>query len=350
MASQQPTIREFLAKPRQARPHSNVASVILIDDSSEESDDEQEPDAVASQEEATCSAISVDVVDCTSSDRSDDRREESEDSEGSSADLELSVAQVSYISDLEEGSIVNNARAKSDLVIEDHGVPVNTCIDRVPECSSTLVPQPCTCVGCTDYNKSNQPLEVAQSKLIQSHASKERQPGKKKQYSRTIQTAWYKRYPWITVCTIQYKIYCRVCCLAKQHGLLSTSGKNSSFIAEGFGNWNKALERFEMHEKSEMHREALERLEYRASNVHIGNLLNREVAADQEFHRCMLLKLLRAIRFLAKQGLAFRGHNESSEAFQGNLYQHSGNYSVIMETIFFGIILCLLKKYPKKLQ
>ena len=146
MVSQQPTIREFLAKPHQARPHSNVASVILIDDSSEESEDEQEPDAMASQKEATCStSISVDVVDCTSS----DRREESEDSEGSSADLELSVAQVSYNSDLEEGSIVNNARAKSDLVIEDHGVPVNTCIDRVPECSTALVPQPCTCVGCT---------------------------------------------------------------------------------------------------------------------------------------------------------------------------------------------------------
>ena len=40
MASQQPTIREFLAKSCQARPHSNIASVVLIDDSSEESDDE----------------------------------------------------------------------------------------------------------------------------------------------------------------------------------------------------------------------------------------------------------------------------------------------------------------------
>ena len=97
--------------------------------------------------------------------------------------------------------------------------------------------------------------------------------------------------------------------------------KNLPFLAEGFGNWIKALERFEMHEKSEMHREALERLKYRASSVHIGNLMNTQVAADQEFHRCMLFKLLWAIRFLAKQGLVFRGHNESSEAFQGNLYQ-----------------------------
>ena len=47
MASKQPTIREFLTTPGQARPYSNVASmhVILIDDSSEKSDDEHEPDA-----------------------------------------------------------------------------------------------------------------------------------------------------------------------------------------------------------------------------------------------------------------------------------------------------------------
>jgi len=107
--------------------------------------------------------------------------------------------------------------------------------------------------------------------------------------------------------------------LAKQHGFLSaTVQKNSTFVTKRFGNWNKAQERFEMYEKSEMHHEALERLQYVAFNVHIGNLLKREAAADQEFHRFMLLKLLQAIRF---QGLVCRKHNESSEAFQGNLYQ-----------------------------
>ena len=65
------------------------------------------------------------------------------------------MAQVSDNS--EEDSTVNNARVQSDLVIEDHGVPVDTCIDEVPKCSIALVLQPCTCVGCTDYSKSNQP-------------------------------------------------------------------------------------------------------------------------------------------------------------------------------------------------
>ena len=35
----------------------------------------------------------------------------------------------------------------------------------------------------------------------------------------------------------------------------------------------------------------------------------------------MLLKLPHTIKFLGKQDLAIRGHNESLEAFQGNLYQ-----------------------------
>ena len=51
--------------------------------------------------------------------------------------------------------------------------------------------------------------------------------------------------------------------MAKQQKLLSPSVfKTSPFIAEGFGSWNKALERFDMHEKNKMHGEAVERLAY----------------------------------------------------------------------------------------
>ena len=53
---------------------------------------------------------------------------------------------------LEEGSIIYNARAQSDLVIEDHEFSVDT--NEVSECSTALVPHPCTCVGRTDYTAS----------------------------------------------------------------------------------------------------------------------------------------------------------------------------------------------------
>jgi len=138
-----------------------------------------------------------------------------------------------------------------------------TASDSATVCSTS---NSCNCVGCCDLNRPNQPLDVSKSKYIQSHLSKERQVG---QYCISIQTSWYNKYSWITVCTRQYKIYCRICCLAKQRGLLSNSElKNSSFITEGFGNWNKALERFDMHAKSNMYRKATERLQLRVSSIH----------------------------------------------------------------------------------
>ncbi|XP_065920227.1 zinc finger MYM-type protein 1-like [Dysidea avara] len=43
-------------------------------------------------------------------------------------------------------------------------------------------------------------------------------------------------------------------------GVIRTSDTDLSLQSEGFSSWNKALERFDMHEKSQMHREAIERL------------------------------------------------------------------------------------------
>ena len=75
------------------------------------------------------------------------------------------------------------------------------------------------------------------------------------------------------------------------------------------------------HKKSEMHLEAMERLAAKASGSHIGIQLNTQYAAEQKFHKTVLLKLLEAVRFLGRQGLPLRGHSEETESFEGNLYQ-----------------------------
>ena len=49
--------------------------------------------------------------------------------------------------------------------------------------------------------------------------------------------------------------------------------------------------------------------------------MNAQSFYEQEFHRSMLFKLMQAVKYLAKQGLPLRGHNESAEVCQGNLYQ-----------------------------
>ena len=65
----------------------------------------------------------------------------------------------------------------------------------------------------------------------------------------------------------------------------------------------------------------MEKLAAKASSVHIGGQLSSIKATEMVFHRSMLMKVLSCIRYLGWQGLALRGHVESIESFEGNLYQ-----------------------------
>ena len=77
---------------------------------------------------------------------------------------------------------------------------------------------------------------------------------------------------------------------------------------------------FRSHEKSEGHKEAMAKLAALSNSVNVGaQLLTR--CEEKIFHREMFMKLLSSIQFLACQGLAFRGHSEGADAFQGNLLQ-----------------------------
>ena len=136
--------------------------------------------------------------------------------------------------------------------------------------------------------------------------------------TRSIRKAWYEKHLWISVCTSSYAIFYRVCCSAKQKGLLSfPKHPQIPFVEGGFTNWKKALQGFQSHEKSSVHKEAISTISSIARGVNIAALLSKEKEAELRYHRDMLLKLL----FLARQGLPFRGHKEESESMEGNLYQ-----------------------------
>ena len=179
----------------------------------------------------------------------------------------------------------------------------------------------CECKGCRDYSTSNQPVAVAMSKVLHSHHSKEKKSNQLKSYSRKIQESWYKKYPWITVCSFQYRIFCRLCCYAKQQELLTNSDHTKSpFINNGFANWIKFLQRFSEHEQSDIHCETVEKLAAKVSSVHIGAQLSSIKATEIVFHRSMLMKILSCIRYLGRQSLVLRGHDKVL-SFEGNLHQ-----------------------------
>jgi len=74
--------------------------------------------------------------------------------------LEDSLRQC-YCNDVQESSFSNNDNVHGDLMIDDQ--MEDSPVDTANACSTLLVPQPCTCAGCTDYTKPNQPQEVSSS-------------------------------------------------------------------------------------------------------------------------------------------------------------------------------------------
>lgn len=59
----------------------------------------------------------------------------------------------------------------------------------------------------------------------------------------------------------------------------------------------------------------------KSSRIDVSVQFSKSHATETINKRAMVLKLLECIRYLAKQGLAFRVHHEDSFAFEGNLYQ-----------------------------
>lgn len=172
------------------------------------------------------------------------------------------------------------------------------------QCESIIAT--CTCSCCTNVEVAYQPTDLSQSRSQGSSSA------------RYIQTSWYSKHKWISVCISAYKIFCQVCRSANRQGLLTSQ---SPFVRDGFSNWKKALNRFKDHERSATHREAVSKLQARSQAVNLGAMISKQYEADKRNNRAMLMKLLRCIHYLARQGLAFRGHHEDSVAFEGNFYQ-----------------------------
>ena len=85
-------------------------------------------------------------------------------------------------------------------------------------------------------------------------------------------------------------------------------------VHTGHSNWKDATIAFKKHEGSNCPREAVEVM----INLPIGSQLSQQYAKDVATNRAMLLKILSCVKFLARQGLAFRGDEDESD---GNFLQ-----------------------------
>ena len=172
------------------------------------------------------------------------------------------------------------------------------------ENASELCTSECCKGGLTPY----QPTESSKLQLLQ------RKQGKR---IRRFSPTWYTTYSWLTVCTTRAKAFCVYCRYCSAKGLLHLAKKGEdAFIDIGFDNWKKAHEKFVQHLQSDLHKEAVLKIEL-SQQEDVYSLLNSQAMADQKVRQQMLLMQLSSLKYLLRQGLAIRGHQE----IEGNLLQ-----------------------------
>ena len=101
----------------------------------------------------------------------------------------------------------------------------------------------------------------------------------------------------------------------------------AAFSKVGFKNWKDATRCFRKHEMSHTHREASLKWAHYSKSLSIATQLSYQVHSEQLVAQKCLLKLISSLRFLARQGLAIRGHDEAQGNFLQLLQLRSDDFS-----------------------
>jgi hypothetical protein len=125
-----------------------------------------------------------------------------------------------------------------------------------------------------------------------------------------FQASWYSKYPWLHFSITLQRILCFFCSRAS---VPQDSHPEPAFVTKGFRNWKKALEKFAEHDASCFHRRAVK---HGQASTPVSALLIKRNNEQQSLARRMLLMIMTSLRFLARQGLAMRGHEDKNGNFE----------------------------------
>ena len=192
--------------------------------------------------------------------------------------------------------------------------PVQSVASMPSNQNSDQIIESCFC--CSSTSEISQPTD---SYIL---AKTQRSYGTgKNTHNRCFIAVWYKTYPWLHLCRVSLKAFCYYCKYAKFSHAITSNKAERAFSEEGFCNWKKALDRFKAHELSHAHRDAL--FAFNASKSKpIGHQLQKQSDEITKKRRESLLKQLRVLRSLLRQGIPIR-----------NDHAGGSNLSVILDQV-----------------
>ncbi len=133
-----------------------------------------------------------------------------------------------------------------------------------------------------------------------------------------FQNHWFAAFSWLHFDIQSKRVLCFYCASACKQGIILRSTKTeTAFTVDGFANWKKGKEKFIEHEKSDLHRESVMKLMVACRQPPIDAQLLKAKENEQKEAYVALTGIVTSIKFLARQGLALRGHDSDD----GNLQQ-----------------------------
>ncbi|XP_050376893.1 uncharacterized protein LOC126794271 [Argentina anserina] len=132
---------------------------------------------------------------------------------------------------------------------------------------------------------------------------------------RKFQFSWFKDNPWLEYSEAKDMAYCFPCFLFATENPL-----NKAFIIEGFKNWKRTVpsdNAFLNHVGgiTSSHNSAMQKWDaLRNPSSQIEPIFSSKSAKDIEDNQLRLIASIESVRYLASQGIAFRGHDESEES------------------------------------
>lgn len=136
--------------------------------------------------------------------------------------------------------------------------------------------------------------------------------------NRRFNSSWFADYlNWLEYSIAKDATFCLCCYLFKE-----VIGRQDSFTGKGFSNWKKQ-EKFRAHVGQSAHSYAWNKCNALMNQKqHIATFFNIQTSKDKVEYRIRLESSVDCIRFLLRQGLPFRGHNESTDSSnQGNFLE-----------------------------
>lgn len=104
---------------------------------------------------------------------------------------------------------------------------------------------------------------------------------------RSFCSSWYVKYPWLHYQEHSDSVLC-YCHMADKRHLPISANKEAAFTTSGFSNWKRAIEKFNKHETSMSHRQAVDFVEkIPRTTMNVGNMLSSTYAQQKAENRAM---------------------------------------------------------------